>query len=88
MPTTDEHAIAPSLEQLTGRFGPALSAAGKEANNRLDALLSKSGAPIRQVQANLQDREIKDVEELERVLDEIRTRVLEQLKAGCRVRLI
>jgi hypothetical protein len=36
----------------------------------------------------LHDREIRDEAELERVLDELRQRVREQLQAGGRVRLV
>jgi hypothetical protein len=85
---TDEAAVSPPLVQLRDGYVHALSQAEEEANARLDALLSAGEKPvIRTLSVNLKNREIKDPEDLERLLQELRERILEQLKAG-RVRLV
>ena len=43
---------------------------------------------IRKVAANLAGREVSSVEELDRFLDEVRARVVAELAAGNRVRLV
>ncbi len=86
---TDETAIAPTLERLRDGFERALALAERDAGDRLDALLSEGDRPlIRKVSHNLTAREITTVEDLERVLDDVRTRVTAELAAGHRVRLV
>lgn len=86
---TGEAAISPALVQLRDGYVQALAAAEEEANARLDAILSQGAQPaIRKVAHNLKNREIKDTAELERLLDELRVRITEQLNAGGRVRLV
>ncbi len=85
---TDADATAPTLAELRDAFARRLPAARAEATDRLDAVLSEGNAPpVRRLPVNLSGREIKDEADLERVLDELRQRVREQLKAGGRVRL-
>ncbi len=89
MAGADEEALQPTLASLRDGYQAKLTRALEEANNRLDQVLSEGDKPvIRKVRANLQNREIKDSEELEQLLAELRVRVLEQLQAGARVRLI
>jgi len=89
LPTTDEAAVSPGLVELRDGFERALQRAVSDAGDRLDAVLSEgTRAPIRKVMIGLHDREIRDEAELERVLDELRQRVREQLQAGGRVRLV
>lgn len=86
---TDDTAISPGLLELRDGSERALQRAVIDAGDRLDAVLSEgTTSPIRKVMIGLHDREIRDEAELERVLDELRTRILEQLKAGGRVRLV
>ena len=87
--TTDDTAISPALEQLRDGFERALPLAEQDANERLDAILSEGTQPIiRRLGHNLANREIRDVAELDRVLDELRERVTIELAAGARVRLV
>jgi hypothetical protein len=89
LPSTGEDAIAPPLVQLRDGYLEALRAAEEDARERLDALRSRiETTPVHKVAINLKNREVRDAEELERALSELRTRVLEQLKAGGRVRLV
>lgn len=85
----DVEALQPSLVSLRDGFPAKLARALEEANSLLDQVLSEGNEPVfRKLKINLQNREIKNAEELEQVLAELRTRVLEQLEAGARVRLI
>jgi hypothetical protein len=87
--TTDDTAISPALEQLRDGFERALPLAEQDANERLDAILSEGAQPvIRRLGHNLANREIRDVAELDRVLDELRERVTIELANGARVRLV
>jgi hypothetical protein len=88
LPQTDDEAVSPPLLQLRDGYPLALQRAEEEANTRLDALLSAGEQPvIRTLSTNLKNREIRDAEELEQLLAELRVRILEQLKTG-RVRLL
>jgi hypothetical protein len=87
--STDERAIAPPLDQLRDGFERALALATQDAGERLDALLSEGNRrPIRKLPLHLAGREIGTVEELDRALEEVRARVLVELTAGRRVRLV
>jgi hypothetical protein len=86
---TDEVAVSPGLEQLRDGFERALPLAEQDANARLDAILSQGAQPlIRTLGHNLANREIRDADELDRALSELRERVLVELAAGHRVRLV
>ena len=86
---TDETAISPSLEQLRDRFERALPIAESEAIERLDKLRSDGKQPlVRKVTHQLANREIASLDELERVLAELRERVTAELTAGHKVRLV
>jgi hypothetical protein len=86
---TDEGALQPTLVALRDGYQGALERALEEANDRLDAILSEGDRPVvRRLATQLHNREVESPEELERVLDELRVRVLEQLEAGVRVRLV
>jgi hypothetical protein len=85
---TDDLAVSPPLLSLRDGYLMALQRAEEEANMRLDALLSAGPKPIiRTLDLSLKNREIRDAEELEQLLSELRVRILEQLKTG-RVRLL
>ncbi len=86
---TDEDAVSPGLDQLRDAFERALPIAEREADERLDAILSEGTRQLlRKVPHNLGNREIGNADELERVLDELRERVNAELAAGHRVRLV
>lgn len=87
--TTDDGAVSPALDQLRDAFERALPIAEREADDRLDAILSQgTQRMVRKVTHNLGNREIGSAEELDRVLSELRERVVLELAAGHRVRLV
>jgi hypothetical protein len=86
---TDEAAVSPGLPHLRDAFERALPLAEREANDRLDAILSAGDQPlVRKVPHQLGNREIASAAELERVLAELRARVAAELAAGHKVRLV
>jgi hypothetical protein len=86
---TAENAIAPALDQLRDAFERALPLAERDANDRLDAVLSEGNQPLRRkVMHNLSGREISSVDELENALDEVRQLVSAELAQGHKVRLV
>ncbi|MCA9678853.1 MAG: BREX system P-loop protein BrxC [Myxococcales bacterium] len=86
---TDDVAVSPALDQLRDAFDRALPLAEQDANDRLDAILSeKPEQAIRKVQHSLANREIADVAELDRVLADLRARIVTELAAGAKVRLV
>ena len=87
--STDENAVSPALAALRDAFDRALPIAEEAANDRLDAVLSEGDrTPVRKVMHHLTGREISSVDELDRVLDEVRARVGEELRTGHKVRLV
>jgi hypothetical protein len=85
----DGEALQPTLLILRDGYQVNLRRALEEANERLDQILSSGAKPaIRKLPLNLHNREITSPEELEQLLQELRARVLEQLEAGVRVRLV
>ena len=85
---TDENAIAPALEGLETHLAARRDAAERKAITQLDATLEAIGAtPVVEVTVELSGREIENEAELDRLLVEIRTRVVHELSAHHRVRL-
>lgn len=86
---TDDVAVSPGLDQLRDSFERALPIAEREADDRLDAILSEGTKQLlRKVTHNLGNREVGNADELDRALNEVRERVLVELAAGHRVRLV
>jgi hypothetical protein len=89
MTDTTAEAIAPPLSALEDVFLVRLQRAEVDANERLDEILSEGKSPpIRTVDTRLKNREITNEAELDAVLAELRGRVMEQLRAGARIRLV
>ena len=87
-PGTDENAIAPALEALESQLAARREAAEQKARAALDALLESLGeTPVVEVAFDLSGREVETEAELERLLDELRRRILHELSAHHRVRL-
>jgi hypothetical protein len=85
--TTDD-AIAPTLLVLADTFTVTLDERSKDAQRRLDQLLSEAlAAPIRTLELHLRDREVGSEAEVEALLAELRERLLDQIRSGVRVRL-
>ena len=86
---TDAESIAPTLADLGDPFQVRLRRAEDEANDTLDRILSEGNRTlIRSVDLALHNRELATDADVEALVDEIRTRLLEQIHAGTRVRLV
>ncbi len=89
--TTDTtvEAVAPTLADLEDRFLLDLQRAEEQANDLLDELLSQGEQPlIQRLDLELHNRELRTEAEVEALLDEVRGRLLEAIRAGVRVRLL
>ena len=85
---TSVEAVAPALADLKDPFEVKLRRAEEDANKILDSILSEGDKPmITRVDLRLHNRELASEADVEALLDEIRTRLLEQIHAGARVRL-
>jgi hypothetical protein len=85
---TDERAIVPALEALDGLLQSRHDAGEQKALVALDTILeAKGGTPVVEVALDLDGREIADAEDLERLLNQLRQRILHELAAHHRVRL-
>lgn len=87
-PGTDERAIAPPLEALETLLASRREVAEGKARAQLDALLEALGeTPVVEVALEVSGREVESEADLERLLDEIRRRILHELAAHHRVRV-
>jgi hypothetical protein len=87
--TTTTDAVSPPLEALKDPFLTRLKKAEDDANERLDAILSEGKKPlIVKVDLGLRNREVSTEPEVERLVSDVRERLLEQVRAGQRVRII
>ena len=86
---TTAEAVAPSLNALKDPFEAALKRAEDEANERLDSLLSEGDRPlIVRVDLGLRNREVETEADVEELVSGIRDRLLEQVRARQRVRIL
>ncbi len=81
---TSADAIAPSLAVLRDTFPETLRRAVDEAHDKLDDFVK---VVVRKVNLKLRDREVNSPEEVDQLVDEIRNKLLAQLKAGSNVRV-
>jgi len=82
-------AVAPALAALESPFLLALHQAEETANETLDEILSAGQRPlIVKVDLSLRNRELTTEAEVDGLLQEIRKRLMEQIKAGVRVRIL
>jgi dihydroorotate dehydrogenase len=89
MTSTTAEAVAPTLAALDAPFVLALQQAEESANELLDEILSEGERPlIVKVDLSLRNREIATAAEVDSLLEEIRMRLLEQIAAGARVRIL
>ncbi|MFE9690850.1 BREX system P-loop protein BrxC [Micromonospora sp. NPDC005806] len=86
---TTAEAIAPPLVSLKDPFAIALQRAEDQANDLLDEILSEGEKPlIARVDLHLRNREVATEADVQALVDEIKKRLLEQVRAGARVRLL
>jgi len=86
---TSADAVAPARAALRDPCAGALERATGEANERLDAILSAGDRPlIRRVDLLLRNRELATEADVDALLDELRAKLLEHLRAGARIRLV
>jgi len=85
---TDESAVAPALEALEAQLAVRRKAAEGRARAQLDGLLETVGElPTVEVSLDLRGRMVTTEAELDRLVDDIRRRILHELAANHRVRL-
>ena len=85
---TDERAVAPALAVLDELFQARLEAAQAKALARLDDALERVGvSPTVELTLGIHGTLVRSISELDRLLAEIRQRVLRELDAKHRVRL-
>lgn len=88
MSETSAEAVAPALVDLRDPFQARLRQAEDEANDILDAILSEGTRPlITPVDLALHNRELATEADVEALVSEIGTRLLDIIRAGGRVRL-
>jgi hypothetical protein len=86
---TTSEAAAPTLVDLKDPFVLALTRAEDQANELLDEILSEGEKPlITRVDLHLHNREVATEADVQALVDEIKERLLEQIRAGVRVRLL
>ena len=85
--TTDE-AVAPTLAALLEGLSGRLEEAKRTAREQLDSVRSDAtGEVIVKVTFEIRDREIRNEKDVEALIDELRTRLMDQLSKGPKVRL-
>jgi len=85
--TTDD-AVAPTLLVLRDQFRLNLHRAVGKANEILDELLNaQKGPPIIRLELSLRNRVVRNAEEVEALVLELRKRLMEKINAGAHVRL-
>lgn len=85
---TAAEAVAPPLVDLKDPFTVALGRAEDRANDLLDEILSEGKKPlIAQVDLQLRHRQVATEADVQALVEEIRARLLEHVRAGTRVRL-
>jgi hypothetical protein len=85
---TTAEATAPPLISLRDPFVLALQRAEDKANDLLDGILSEGDKLLTRVDLQLRNREVATEADVQALVDEIRERLIEQLRTGARVRLL
>ena len=86
---TTEDAIAPKLAELVDPFELRLQRCEEAANEKLDEIISETGEKlVRRVPINLKNRVINDQADVDALVAEIRDELMQQLKAGVRIRIV
>lgn len=86
---TTPEAVAPPLSALKDAFTGTLERAEDQANDHLDDILSEGQKPlVKRVDLQLRNRDIVTEADVDALVDEVRKRLMEQLRSGARVRLL
>jgi hypothetical protein len=86
---TSPQAVAPTLVAIRDAFEVRLRRALDDANSTLDGILSAGPRPmIRAHDLRLSGRELVTEADVEALVAEIREQLLEQVRAGSRIRLV
>ena len=86
---TTRETIAPPLSALKDAFSIVPQRAEDQANDHLDDILSEGQKPlVARVDLQLRNRDIVTEADVEALVEEVRKRLLEQIRAGARVRLL
>ncbi len=86
---TTPNKTEPTLVYLRDSIPARLLHGGDEANRRLDAMLADAGkVQVVQVKLGLVNRELSTPQDVESLLDELRERLMAQLKNDVRIRLL
>lgn len=87
-PGTDDRAIAPALDGLEAQLAARREAAEQKALRKLDDLRADlGGTPVVEVALGLDGRELASEAELDRLLADVRERIMKELAVPHRVRL-
>jgi hypothetical protein len=86
---TTANAVAPTLAALKDPFTLSLTRAQDHANEILDQILTEGNKPlITRIDLGLRNREIKSEPDIDALVSEIKTRLLEPIRAGGSIRLL
>ena len=86
---TTPEALHPTLVQLRDTVTARLRDAEHEANDRLDSILAQTTqTQVVRLSLQLSGREVSTPEEVEKLVHELRERLLAQLKDNIRIRLV
>ena len=86
---TTAEAISPTLCALRDAFPARLQKASEECNRLLDQFINDNvGVQVVEFSTGLYGRELNSTDEVERMLDDLRGRLLDQLKKDVRIRLV
>ena len=86
--STSDDALAPSLRELHDTFLVGLERARREAQVHFDRILGELGGEVViEVDSGLKDRQFASEAELDALLADLRTRLLQHVRAGTRIRL-
>lgn len=86
---TTADAVAPKLADLVEPFDIRLQKSEEAANEKLDEIISeKDKKLVRKVPINIKNRVIKDKADVDTLVEEIRSELMQQLDAGVSIRIV
>jgi len=86
---TSADAVSPPLASLKDPFALKLRRAEEAADDTLDDILSEGSKPmVTRVDLHLRNRELTTEADVEALITDLRQRLLEQIRAGARIRIV